>query len=87
VGTSYCYDGHENSPFGKIKPLFSRGGNSIDDGKPCNDGTQIEKFRQLLLEFQVFSNTNDLFEKPLKLARVEHIEIIKEIWNVNYFQK
>lgn len=68
---TYWYDDHEDSPFGKITSIFSSGGQKKNGGKPCTDGTQIEKFKQILIGFQNFSNMNNLFDEPLEYASVE----------------
>lgn len=71
ISERYWYSGHKESRFGKLKPLFSRGGNSSFDGKPYDDGTHIENFRKLLIAFQDFCNDKNLFSEVINLAGIE----------------
>lgn len=67
----YWYDGHVESKFGELKPLFPSGGNDPSRGIPYNESTQSEHFRKILIAFQSFANDNGLYSEPLNIARVE----------------
>jgi hypothetical protein len=67
---TYWYDGHVESDFGQIDPLFKTGGNTVSGGVPAGEVPFIAGFRKILKGFEVFANTYELFDEPLGLVQV-----------------
>jgi hypothetical protein len=80
INQRYFYDNHEETDYDKIKPIFSRGGITNEDGKPFSETSYSGAFVLILNSFQEFCNKpsensdKPIFSEKINFVTVETVE-------------